>query len=178
MTAYTETEAGFRIWVPQRSASLNKWPSALDTTVAGGVRAGESPLECIIHEAAEEASLPEQLIREKITAAGALTYVSQPKDGLDAGLIVPDVLYTFDVQLDNDTVPSPHDEEVKEFRLYTVDQIRQEMFQRKFKPNCALVMIDFFIRHGIISTENETDYLEIVQRLHRALPINTSRSQG
>lgn len=52
-----------------------------------------------------------------------------------------------------------------------------------FKPNCALVLIDFFIRHGIIAPDTEpgekeghshhrenahyfADYMKIVTRLH------------
>jgi hypothetical protein len=35
-------------------------------------------------------------------------------------------------------------------------------------------MIDFFIRHGILSAENEPDYLDIVARLHRRMEHPTA----
>ncbi|KAJ2986924.1 hypothetical protein NUW58_g4800 [Xylaria curta] len=40
-----------------------------------------------------------------------------------------------------------------------------------YKPNCALVVVDFFVRHGIITPDNEPDYAEILRRLHRKLPF-------
>jgi hypothetical protein len=59
LTVYTNTPEGMKIWVPRRSPKLFTYPNCLDTTVAGGVAAGEGPFECIVREAAEEASLPE-----------------------------------------------------------------------------------------------------------------------
>lgn len=35
------------------------------------------------------------------------------------------------------------------------------------------VLIDFFIRHGILTPENEPDYIEIVARLHRRFEFPT-----
>jgi len=32
-----------------------------------------------------------------------------------------------------------------------------------------MVMLDFFIRHGILTAENESDFEEIKRRLHREL---------
>lgn len=67
--------------------------------------------------------------------------------------------------------PKPQDDEVSEFYLMGVDEVKQAMFNEEFKPNCTLVMIDFFIRHGIITEENEADYLELAARLRRRLPV-------
>jgi hypothetical protein len=67
--------------------------------------------------------------------------------------------------------PSPGDDEVSEFTLHTVDEIMEQMLTQSYKPNCCLVMIDFFVRHGIITEENEPDYVELVTRLRRRLPI-------
>lgn len=41
------------------------------------------------------------------------------------------------------------------------------MAKGEFKPNCALLMLDFFIRHGILTAENEKDFEEIKSRIHR-----------
>jgi hypothetical protein len=37
-----------------------------------------------------------------------------------------------------------------------------------------MVMVDFFVRHGLITAENEPDYLEISSRLHRRLEYPTA----
>ncbi|CAG8468218.1 25145_t:CDS:2 [Gigaspora rosea] len=45
--------------------------------------------------------------------------------------------------------------------------VKNHILADEFKPNCALVIIDFMIRHSIIKPENEPSYLEILSRLHR-----------
>ncbi|KAI1079481.1 NUDIX domain-containing protein [Whalleya microplaca] len=176
MTVYTRTSTGLKIWVPRRSAHLFTWPGKLDTTVAGGVRAEESPFECIIHEADEEASLPESFVREHAVPCGAVTYIckSEKTSGGELELMVPDILYVYDLEVGEDVVPKPHDDEVEAFYLWDVDQVKAALFRGEFKTNCASVMIDFFIRHGIITEDNEPDYLEILTRLHRPFSIPTS----
>jgi hypothetical protein len=39
----------------------------------------------------------------------------------------------------------------------------------RFKFNVPLVLIDFFIRHGFLSPDNEPDYPELVRGLHEGL---------
>ncbi|KAK7927022.1 hypothetical protein PG985_004020 [Apiospora marii] len=176
MTVYTRTPAGeIKIWVPRRSRHLNTWPGKLDTTVAGGIRAGESPFECILHEADEEASLPEDLVRKHAKSVGAVTYVAESAAGSggELGLVVPDVLYLYDLEVGPDIAPKPQDDEVEEFYLMSVDEVKEALLREEFKTNCASAMIDFFVRHGILTDENEPDFLEIVTRLHRSLPVPT-----
>jgi len=57
--------------------------------------------------------------------------------------------------------------------LMDMEQVKAELAKGSFKPNCSLVLLDFFIRHGIITPENESDYLEIGSRLHRRLEFPT-----
>ncbi|KAH7031138.1 NUDIX hydrolase domain-like protein [Microdochium trichocladiopsis] len=178
MTAYTRDPAtgDIRMWVPRRSAHLRTWPGKLDNSVAGGVRADESPLECIVHEADEEASLDPALVRDKVLPCGAVSYVSLSGAGSggEHGLISPDVLYVYDLQLPSTVVLSPQDDEVEAFYLWDMAQVKAALFAGEFKTNCNLVLIDFFVRHGIITEDNEPDYLEILSRLHRKLPVPTS----
>jgi len=46
------------------------------------------------------------------------------------------------------------------------------MKEKLFKPNCALVLLDFMIRHGLITAENEPNFLEIMTRLHGRFDID------
>lgn len=175
LTIYTNNPDGMRIWVPRRSPNLFTYPNCLDTTVAGGVAAGEGPFECIVREAEEEASLSEELVRRDTVACGCLTYVGQhgAGDGGETGLIVPDIVYVYDLEVGADVVCRQNDEEVKEFSLMTVEEVKEGLFKGEFKTNSAVVMIDFFIRHGIITAENEKHYAEIMARMHRRLPFPT-----
>ena len=173
LTAYTRSSQGMKIWVPRRNPNMKSYPNKLDTTVAGGVRADESPFEAIIHEADEEATLPAQLLRRDVRSCGALTYISTTGDA-DIGendLVIPDIVYVYDIELNEDVVPKPKDDEVKEFYFMTVDEVKEALATGEFKTNCAVVMLDFFIRHGIITAENDENFVEIYQRMHRKLPF-------
>jgi len=176
LTAYTMFPDGMKIWVPRRSPHLFTYPNCLDTTVAGGVAAGEGPYECIVREADEEASLAEAFVRTNARAVGCMSYIglNDPKGGGETGLIAPDIMYLYDLELPEDIICQQNDEEVKEFSLMTIEEVKKGLAHAEFKKNSALVMIDFFIRHGIITPQNEPNYAEIVSRLHRRLPLPTS----
>jgi len=78
-------------------------------------------------------------------------------------------VYDLPIPRDVNTVPftpAPLDGEVESFELLAVDQVMAKMRLGLFKPNCALVLLDFFIRHGYITPESEPNYMEIITRLH------------
>lgn len=176
LTVYTQTEAGMKVWVPRRSAHLFTYPNCLDTTVAGGVIAGEGPFECIIREVAEEASLSENLVRDAAHSCSVLSYISMREYGGDGenGLISPDLIYVYDLEVTPDVILRPGDDEVHEFYLWDVDEVKRGLARGEFKTNSAVVMIDFLMRHGAITPDNEKDYAEISSRMHRRLPFPTA----
>lgn len=173
LTAYVRdtnqpASTGLRVWVARRDANLHTYPGMLDTTVAGGVKADDTPRQCIVAESDEEAALPLSYVEKNIVTAGVVTYVSQSKK---TGQVRPTVLHVYDLELEDGMRPRPKDGEVEEFYLMTVDEVTKAMMGGEFKPNCCLVMLDFFVRHGIITDENERDYLDIVMGLRRKLPV-------
>ncbi|KAI4228641.1 MAG: hypothetical protein L6R36_001497 [Xanthoria steineri] len=175
MTTYVKTQEGMKIWVPKR-AKGKTYGGLFDNTVAGGIATGEQPLECIVREAAEEASFPEELVRSAAKPCGTISYFSfrDKRAGGESGLLQPEVQFVYDMEVDKDVVPKPCDDEVEDFRLWSVDEVQKAISESLFKPNCALLLLDFFIRHGILTAENEKDYVEIVSRLHRKLPFPTA----
>jgi hypothetical protein len=50
------------------------------------------------------------------------------------------------------------------------------MYTGKFKPNCGSVIVDFMIRHGMVTAETEPNYLEIRWRLARRLGVSVPGS--
>lgn len=174
LTAYTRSEGELRIWTPRRAATKQTYGGMLDNTVAGGMATGESPLESIVREAGEEASLPEELVRKRIQPVGTVTYfhIRDARAGGETGLLQPECQFVYDLELPVDTVPKPSDNEVEGFELKTIEQVKAALRNGEFKPNCALVLIDFFIRHGILTSKDE-GYLKIVPRLHRVLEFPT-----
>lgn len=177
MTTYVNTpQSGMKIWVPRRARNKQTYGGMLDNTVAGGLSTGEKAFECLVREAAEEASFSEQLVRSNAKPCGTVSYfhIRDARAGGEAGLLQPECQYVFDMEVGAEVVPKPGDNEVEDFYLWTVDEVKRALAEGQFKPNCAAVLLDFFIRHGILTAENEKDYVEIVSRLHRKLPFPTS----
>ncbi|KAK4193811.1 putative NUDIX hydrolase 3 superfamily [Podospora australis] len=165
----------FRIWVPKRAITKPNYPGMLDNAVAGGLMTNEDPFECIIREADEEASLPEDVMRKNTVETGIITYIqiTDERTGGEAGYIYPECQWVYDLELpsDNSVVPTPKDGEVESFNLRTVEEIQEQLAQGLWKPNCAVVMLDFFVRHGIYTRENEPHYDALYARSHRLIPF-------
>jgi 8-oxo-dGTP pyrophosphatase MutT (NUDIX family) len=165
----------FRIWVPRRAADKSTYPGMLDNTVAGGLMTGEDPFECVIREADEEASLPGDFMRRHAVETGTITYIyiTDERAGGEPGWIYPECQWVYDLELpaDGSVTPRPKDGEVESFSLRTVEEIQEQLAQGLWKPNCAMIMLDFFARHGILTPENEPHYDELRARAHRFIPF-------
>ncbi|GAA5990133.1 hypothetical protein JCM11641_001066 [Rhodosporidiobolus odoratus] len=174
-TAYVEEEGKpMRLWVPRRSATKPTWPSYLDNTTAGGITAGDNPRYSIIRECAEEASLPPSYVAPRIKQAGVITYNYRTADGW----LQPEVQYVYDLLLPPPEqegaikpTTNPEDGEVESFDLMSIEEVVKKMVDGEFKPNCALVLIDFLIRHGLLTFESDSRFLEIATRLRRPLSL-------
>lgn len=177
MTAYVKSQKeddeveDMKIWVPRRAANKQTYGGMLDNTVAGGIATGESPFESLVRESGEEASLPEDVVRKGAKAVGTVTYfhIRDHRAGGETRLLQPECQYVYDLELPEDVTPKPSDDEVEGFELMSIEQVRGALRDGEFKPNCALVLLDFFVRHGFLTAESEEGYIEIVARLHRRL---------
>lgn len=178
MTAYVKDGggAGMKIWTPKRAMTKQTYPGMMDNTVAGGLATGERPIDCLVREAQEEASLPETIVRQNARSCGTVTYfhLRDERAGGETGLCQPECQYAYDLELPASVIPVPDDNEAEDYRLLDVEEIRTALAEGKFKPNCAMLLIDFLVRHGILTPENEPDYIEIVSRLHRKLDFPTA----
>lgn len=175
MTVYVNDKNGMRLWVARRSKTKQTYPGMLDNTVGGGISTGEQPFESLVREAIEEASLPENLVRANAKAVGCVTYtyIRDARAGGETGLLQPECEYLYELEVDSSIVPKPCDTEVEGFSLCTVDEVKAALANGEFKPNCSVVLIDFLVRHNIITPENEKDYLEIQARIHRRHEVPT-----
>ena len=189
MTAYTKTavsgpgsglEEEIRIWVPRRARSKQTYGGMLDNTVAGGIPSGEPAFECLVREAEEEASLPADLMRRRTRSVGTITYfhVRDKKAGGEAGFLQPECQFVYDLELkEGDGVElKPSDEEVEGFSLMKLEEVKEAIGNGEFKPNCALVLLDFLVRHGFLNGDSEENYVEIVSRMHRRFEFPMLRS--
>ena len=167
MTGYVKKRGGLHIWVPRRSYTKPTYPGELDNTVAGGQPANIGIFDNLIKECAEEASIPRS-VAEQAKAVGIVAYWNQSGRQLK-----PDVMTCFDLELPADFIPRAHDGEVHAFELWPIEQVYETVRDtNQFKYNCNLVLIDFFVRHGLLRAD-DTDYFAIVEGLRRMQPTGS-----
>ena len=149
-----------KMWIARRADDKPTYPGLLDNMVAGGQPVGIGLLENVIKEASEEASVPVE-IAEKSRPVGAISYRHMHQNCLK-----PDTMFVFDMEVPADFTPRNDDGEVASFELLPIKEVRQITAEsRDFKFNCAMVNIDFMIRHGVL-TPDEPDYLDIVRGMN------------
>ena len=155
---------GVHLWIGKRAADRPIEPGKLDNIVAGGQPAHLSLSQNLVKEADEEAGLPPDLaLRAK--PVGALTYCMEEGVGLKR-----DTLFLYDLELPESVAVRPHDGEMESFALMPLLEVIARLKGGfDFKFNVALVLIDFLIRHGVVTPETEPDYLDLVTGLHTAL---------
>lgn len=56
------------MWLQKRSATKQTWPGKWDNMVGGGLTSGQGILETAYKEAAEEASIPKELLKNLVSA--------------------------------------------------------------------------------------------------------------
>ncbi len=155
-----------KLWIGRRAPDKSVEPNKLDNMVAGGQPAGLTLAENLVKEAAEEADLPRSLA-ERAVAVGALTYCMEGELGLK-----PDTLFVYDLEMPADITPRNTDGEISSFALMDVAEIADLVRRsREFKFNVALVIIDFLIRHGLLTPDDEPDYMELVTGLRARFPL-------
>jgi len=64
-----------------------------------------------------------------------------------------------------------HDDMTADAQLLSIPEVLNALHNGEFKPNCGLIIVDFLMRHGIITPETEPNYIEISWRTHRRLAV-------
>lgn len=160
VNGFVRKKDGLHLWIGRRADDVMIEPGKLDNMVAGGQPAGLSLIRNVIKECAEEAGIGERRAR---TAAptGVITYACARDDGVRA-----DTLFCYDLEMPRRERPKPS-EEIAAYELVPVKEaLRLVRATDRFKFNVNLVIIDFAIRHGILTPESERNFEEIVRGLH------------
>jgi len=153
-------DGGLSLWVATRARDRAIAPGQYDNMVAGGQPIGLSLADNLLKEAQEEAGLDAALARRAVPV-GALRYCLETPEGLKR-----DRLFLYDLELPRDVVPVNTDGEVESFALRSLDWVAESVRETlNWKFNVTLVIIDFLIRHGYLTSENEQNYLEIIDSL-------------
>uniref|UniRef100_A0A4X2M3Q3 Nudix hydrolase domain-containing protein n=1 Tax=Vombatus ursinus TaxID=29139 RepID=A0A4X2M3Q3_VOMUR len=156
------------MWLARRSLHKATYPGLLDNLAAGGISAGLGVKETLVKESWEEARVPPELVAQA-QPVGCVSYTYEEMDGEEFGAVVRECLFTFDLEMPEDFTPRVGDGEAQEFYLWPLDKVREAVNSGKFKPNCALVVVDFLLRHGLLHPDQEPLYPELTAVMHQTL---------
>jgi len=163
MNGFVRRGDRLQLWVAIRAKDKPTYPGMLDNTVAGGQPIGITPRDNLIKESAEEAGIPEAL-SALARPVGVISYCHQAEGG-----VKPDQMFCYDLEMPAGFMPKNTDGEIDSFELWPVEEVAARVRDSfDFKFNCNLAIIDFLVRHGYITPENEPDYVPIVLGLRRA----------
>jgi 8-oxo-dGTP pyrophosphatase MutT (NUDIX family) len=136
---------GLHVWIARRAADKLLDPGKLDHITAGGVPAGLTPAQTLLKEAAEEAAIP-AVLASRARLVITIGYAMERPEGLRR-----DRLYCYDLDLPADFTPLAADGEVASFELWPIARVFQTVRDTDaFKFNVNLVLIDLFLREGLI----------------------------
>ncbi|HZN39772.1 MAG TPA: DUF4743 domain-containing protein [Planctomycetota bacterium] len=151
LNGYARLRGDLCLWVAVRARGKRTFPGHLDNIVAGGQPIGSTPLQTLVKECDEEAGLPADLAARAVPI-GAISYVQQ-----DRLLLKSDTLACFDLELPAAFVPHPADGEVEEFALWPATRVAESLRDgTPWKPNSAMVTLDFLLRFGCLDAELPT----------------------
>ena len=147
---------GLHLWIARRAADRPVEPGKLDNMIAGGQPAGLSLAENLCKEAAEEAGIAADLA-QTARPVSIIRYCMEDEWGLK-----PDTLFCFDLPLASDFIPRNTDGEIESFTLTPVNAvINRVRTGQEFKFNVNLVLIDLFLRYGLLHPDSEPDYEKV-----------------
>ena len=159
LNGYVRTRQGIELWVAKRSQHKPTFPGKLDNMVGGGQPAGLGLFENLVKECFEEAGISETQANQAI-ATGTISYRHTDGRGLKR-----DILYCYDLELPDSFMPACHDGEVESFQRLPIDEVLSIIAKSDaFKYNCNLVIIDFAIRHGVLTGDNTPEYAMLCER--------------
>ncbi|CAH1394973.1 unnamed protein product [Nezara viridula] len=153
-------DRGICIWLQKRSTTKPTWPGKWDNMVGGGLSEGFGVLETAYKEAEEEASIPSHLLKN-LSSGGCVSFFYESEQGL-----FPNTEFVYDLELPLDFVPKNNDGEVDTFQLLSTQELLELLFSTDFKTTSCPVVVDFLIRHGVVTPENEPEYPRLVELLH------------
>ncbi|KAF4453844.1 thiamine pyrophosphokinase- protein [Fusarium austroafricanum] len=186
-----------RIWVAHRAKGPGySYPGMLDQIVAGGVDSSDefdgslAPCLTLAREAMEEAGFRIDIKSQRVffddretdpVYVGSVERVSDiayfdckdscagdlNKNHLEPGLRI---IYDLKIVIPN-FCPQGKEPGIESFEAMDVPQVRRSLKANSWKPNCGLVMLDFMVRHGLVTKENDSRFDDIKNGLRRPLPF-------
>ncbi|KAF0036522.1 hypothetical protein F2P81_011834 [Scophthalmus maximus] len=166
INGYTVSDSGeVSMWLARRSPTKQTYPGLLDNLVSTNQTRFHSLgiKHTLVKECQEEACIP-AAIAEKARPVTTISYTYEDEEGVFA-----ESQFVYDLELPLEFKPRVGDGEVQEFYLLPMDKVKDLLVTDDFKPNCAMVALDFLIRHSFIEPDSEPCYQEFVAGLHQTV---------
>ncbi len=163
LNGYTREGGRLCLWIGRRALDKKVAPDKLDNLVAGGIGYEHGLVHTLAKEAQEEAAMPRELVARAVPV-GAVSYRMENEYG-----VRDDVLFLYDLDVPAGFTPRNTDGEIVAFTLMdAADVVERVRKSDDFKFNVNLVLIDFALRHGVV-TPNDPEYLDLVTGLRRPI---------
>jgi len=167
--ASEDSPSGLYMWIGRRSKTKQTFPGKLDHVAAGGLTAGMPIQDVLVRECMEEASIPEEWTKKSAVAVGSISYCYQSGKGEDETGVKPEMEFCFDLPLPLNFVPINTDGETECFYLWPIEKVQAELTKGDFKPNVAIVILDFLIRHGFLHPDLDPNYTDFLEGIHKTI---------
>lgn len=196
---YAGREVVDRVWVSRRAWGDDvTYPGMLDQVVAGGMEPSDlingrlAPGETLRREADEEAGLVLDLDTKmmhtktgtpigRVEKAPAISFYDckGPDAGhTSEGHLEPGVRFVYDLKLlDPYFEPESCETASERMEFLTVDAVKASLYDKRWKPNCGLVMLDFLLRKNIVTRLNDENWALMEEELHRSLPFKFAQDR-
>lgn len=160
VNGYVKNNGVYKLWIAKRSLTKPTYPGHFDNLSAGGLTSGLGVVECAIKELEEECCLSSDLAKN-LRQVDAITYANITEHG-----ITRECEFVFDLKLPESFQPKVGDNEVEQFYLMTIDEAKEALIRDDFKPNSALITLNFMYRKGLINPDNDQNYLYVLEKMH------------
>jgi len=170
------------LWLQKRAPTKSHHPNCWDPTAAGGQPADLSLVDNVAKEAQEEAGVPPDWILRNdssntTNASPDILFSDHTHDPLTITTAKPDgtclkrsLYYSCDLQVPRDWTPIPVDGEVSEFKLYSMQEMEEELrFGNSVRPAMRAVLLDFMMRHGVLKEKQNFKELKDAMRRERLI---------
>ena len=142
------------MWLSRRSPDKPIDPGMLDNLVGGGIAAGATVAATMVREAWEEAGVPAD-VAVTATPTGEVRVCRSQPDGLQR-----ETIFTHDLSLPAEFVPSNQDGEAVEHRLVSLSEaaalIANDCGPDVVTADASLVILDFLLRQGGVDPDTPT----------------------
>ncbi|KAH6915906.1 hypothetical protein BKA70DRAFT_1556473 [Coprinopsis sp. MPI-PUGE-AT-0042] len=160
--------------------------SQLDVAAGGGIRLGDTPLSTVLREASEQALFESEYLMTYLRAVGTVPFLhrshnlprclesivspSSSSSSTNQQVLLPGHNNLYELPLPVDLTVRPQrnvqvDPEVDAVHLLTLDAVLENLCKGQFKRSSALAIIDFLVRGGWITEENDVFYFEVLRVL-------------